>query len=128
MKRQNETMKRQNETVLTTSDTTITFFQKFMKNLPLVIEFKDLHITNNFKQAKAALKNRMGIYCIICLITGKAYVGSSKNLAERLNDHIIEGKSNKPLQNAITKHGLEHFIFYVVELVELDSGLRPESL
>jgi group I intron endonuclease len=98
------------------------FISNFIKTFPLVKGYTDLHIKENFKLAKAALKGRSGVYCIICLITGAVYVGSSINLAERLNDHIIEGNTNVRLQNAITKYGLEHFVFIVVEFVEPDSS------
>lgn len=78
------------------------FISNFIETFPLVKGYTDLHIKENFKLAKAALKGRSGVYCIICLITGAVYVGSSINLAERLNDHIIEGNTNVRLQNAIT--------------------------
>jgi len=83
-----------------------------------VIIFTDLHLTANIKAAKVALKGKMGIYAIVCLVTGAVYIGSSIYLDVRLIDHFVENNTNEHLQSAIYKHGLDNFIFYVIEFVQ----------
>lgn len=61
------------------------------------------------------LKNQAGIYGLWHPQTQKIYVGSAKNLKQRISDHFKYGyKSNCRVQNALQKHGPE--TFYVVIL------------
>lgn len=48
-------------------------------------------------------------------INGKQYIGSARNLYLRLNEHLSDRKSNKALQSAILKYGLEKFSFCIYE-------------
>jgi hypothetical protein len=84
-------------------------------SLPCVLEFNNLHKTEGLKAAKNALKELSGIYYIKCLTNGAMYIGSAVDLANRLVDHLIEGNTNEHLQSSIDKHGLENFVFGVVE-------------
>jgi group I intron endonuclease len=64
-----------------------------------------------------------GIYEIICMESGKTYVGSSKNIENRFYRHICElnrnTHKNKQLQNDWNKYGGEsNFIFDIVKLVD----------
>ena len=61
--------------------------------LSFVREFKDLHLTQNFKAAKVELKGLSGIYCIKCLITEAVYIGSAVDLANRLENPVYLGSS-----------------------------------
>ena len=65
----------------------------------------------------------MGIYAIVCVITGAIYLGSSMDLGSRLIDHLFEGVTNFHLQNAITFYGLDSFVFHVIEFVKDVSSL-----
>lgn len=64
-------------------------------------------------------QNLCGIYKITCVNSRNIYIGSSKNIYERLHKHKCLLKHNKHeniiLQNAINKHGLESFVCEVVE-------------
>jgi group I intron endonuclease len=64
-----------------------------------------------------------GIYCIENLINGKVYIGSSKHLRKRRNDHYCalsrNMHRNEHLQKSWNKYGEESFIFYVVEAAPL---------
>jgi len=95
-------------------------------NLPILQQFKDLHLTENLKAARMTLKEIAGVYVIICTVTGTIYLGSSINIGERLMDHFIES-SNIHLRNSIAKHGVENFVFGVVEFFEPDPDLPLES-
>lgn len=96
-------------------------------NLPRVISFDNLHLTKNLKAAKKTLKGLAGIYGIVCTVTNTKYIGSTTNIGDRLVDHVVDGNSNEHLQNAITKHGLENFVFVVVELFEVEPNISPEG-
>lgn len=71
------------------------------------------------------MKRRSGVYFILCLPTGRHYVGSSVNIDRRWSDHISRlraGTCNSPkLQNAWLKYGSDAFVFGVLE--EVDSQL-----
>lgn len=60
-----------------------------------------------------------GIYCIEHLESGRKYYGSSMNVEKRLSSHkkqiINKTHHNIQLQRAVDKHGLESFMFYLVE-------------
>jgi group I intron endonuclease len=86
--------------------------------IKFLLEFSNLHLTNNLKAAKLALKGTSGIYCIKCLETGAMYIGSAVELSNRIIDHTTNNGSNIPLQKAIAKYGLSCFVFYVVEFCE----------
>jgi len=58
-----------------------------------------------------------GIYGIYCMVEGKFYIGGSLVLQERLKSHFftdypdieLQKGSNKPLQRAIKRHGMDKF-------------------
>lgn len=71
--------------------------------------------------SSAGIPNTSGIYRIVCLATGKPYIGSAINLANRCRLHFHHLRQNKhhsiTLQRAWDKHGEESFVFEVLELV-----------
>lgn len=66
-----------------------------------------------------------GIYCIENLDTKKKYIGSSKNVYNRLHKHrtlLVKSKhENIKLQNAVNKYSINNFICYLLEVCEIDS-------
>lgn len=72
-----------------------------------------------------------GIYIITNILDGKYYVGSSKDVKERLKHHKYHLKTNKhrnsKLQNAYNAHGLNNFSFDIIEKVD-DSLTKDELL
>jgi len=60
-----------------------------------------------------------GIYGIFCLSNNKIYIGSTKNMNKRFNDHRyilnINKHKNKHLQNAWNKYGKNNFKFKIIE-------------
>ena len=77
-----------------------------------------------------------GIYMLVCKANGKRYIGKSKNIKRRLNQHR-RGKSSSPIIcNAIAKYGWDAFDKTVLEFClveELDekeiyyiAELKPE--
>jgi len=86
------------------------------EDLPVIIEFNNLHLTESLLSAKTTLLNQSGIYCIKCVKTGAIYLGSSTNIGERLINHIFNHCSNLHLQHSMALYGLPFFVFLVVEL------------
>lgn len=77
------------------------------------------------------MKRKTGIYKIINTITGKVYVGSSKDMDKRWiqhKNHLSKDKHHsKKLQNSVNKHGLDNFIFEVVEECSKDILIEREQ-
>lgn len=65
------------------------------------------------------METKTGIYQIKNLITEKVYVGSAVNIDRRWYNHksLLSNNKNKlpKLQNSVNKHGLESFIFEIIE-------------
>ena len=95
--------------------------------LTVVLEFRDLHLTEKFSAAKKALAGLSGVYAITCTITGAIYIGSSVEIANRLYDHLVERNTNEHLQRAIALYGLDCFMFTVVEVYVVDPQLSAEE-
>lgn len=59
----------------------------------------------------------IGVYCITNKLNGKAYIGQSWNIHNRLRDYKTYcSRSNSHLRSAFNKYGMENFYFGVVEL------------
>jgi hypothetical protein len=58
----------------------------------VVDNLKPIKIYNNFKFDRLEItknnKNKSGIYCLVNLLNGKFYLGSSKNLSNRLRSYL----------------------------------------
>jgi|JI10StandDraft_1071094.scaffolds.fasta_scaffold11433_15 group I intron endonuclease len=72
-----------------------------------------------------------GIYAILNEINNKIYVGSSKYIGERLNEHkydlIKNIHSNNRLQKSFLKYGIEKFIFILLEKCDENVLLSREQ-
>lgn len=70
---------------------------------------------------------KSGIYCIENIIDGKKYIGSSINLDKRRRCHFSNLKNNihknSKLQRSYNKNGLDSFIFYILEIVDIRENL-----
>jgi group I intron endonuclease len=73
-----------------------------------------------------------GIYKIINQINGDFYVGSSKNLFRRRDEHFrklrLKKHQNVILQRAWDKYGESNFIFEIVEECDVDLLMEKENL
>jgi len=68
---------------------------------------------------------RCGIYCIKNKVNNKVYIGKSKNIYERIRQHInmLNKKSkneNRHLINSWHKYGRDSFEYYVLEDLPID--------
>ncbi len=72
-----------------------------------------------------------GIYQILCVPTGKIYIGSAANLWQRRRDHFktLRGNrhANTHLQRAWNKYSAAAFTFTIVEFVERDGLIEAEQ-
>ena len=96
-------------------------------DLPALMQFKDLHLTETLKSAKETLKGQPGVYCMLCQETSAMYIGSSCDMGTRLTDHIFNNSSNLHLQRAIGIYGLPAFIFIVVEFCRSSEIMAKEQ-
>lgn len=67
----------------------------------------------------------MGIYKITNKINGKVYIGQSKDIKKRFENHRCMNGSN-PMYEDMRKYGLENFTFEVLEECEEDKLLERE--
>ncbi len=76
------------------------------------------------------LIKKCGIYIITNVDNGKRYIGSSKNLGNRLHDHVYHLDKNKHpnnyLQNAWNKYGKDKFEYGILEYCEENIRLDRE--
>lgn len=77
------------------------------------------------------LKNKCGIYIIFNINNGKRYIGSSKDLYNRIHEHLHNLNNNKShnkyLQNSWNKHGEDMFIYGVLEFCDEEIRFNREQ-
>lgn len=77
------------------------------------------------------LWKKSGIYCIVNIINQKRYIGSSKNLYNRIGAHrsyLRKGiHQNAKLQNAWNKYGEKNFQYFILEFCEEAKLLEREQ-
>ena len=90
---------------------------------------KPVKVYKNFKEDRLQLKidhkNKAGVYCLVNLINGHIYIGSSTNLQVRmrnyLNNMFLKNKKNinMPIVKALLKYGQNNFAVLIVEYVDI---------
>lgn len=77
------------------------------------------------------LSNKSGIYCILNLKNQKKYIGSSKNLYERIQVHLSSLKRgshfNNYLQNSFNKYKKDNFIYIILEYCDIKELKKREQ-
>lgn len=77
------------------------------------------------------LWKKSGIYCIVNTDNQKKYVGSSKNIYQRLQKHRAYLRKNmhenKKLQNSWNKHGEDSFQYYILEFCPEEQLIEREQ-
>lgn len=77
------------------------------------------------------LWHKSGIYCIVNTDNQKKYVGSSKNIYQRLQKHRAYLRKNmhenKKLQNSWNKHREDSFQYYILEFCPEDMLIEREQ-
>lgn len=76
-------------------------------------------------------KYKSGVYKITCLENGMIYIGSSKNISNRMSDHRYKLKKNTHhnyyLQDDYNTYGLDKFKFEILEKCDEDDCLSLEQ-
>jgi group I intron endonuclease len=80
-----------------------------------ILTITDLQDKDYTSSKRKLLVKKGGIYSFLNKVNGKKYIGSAKDLYIRLNEHLSHRKSNKALQAAISKYGLDNFNFCIYE-------------
>lgn len=77
------------------------------------------------------LNENCGVYKIINKTNNKIYIGSSKNIYDRLHSHFFELKHNrhhnKHLQYSYNKYGVDSFEHEVIEFCDLEKQFAREQ-
>jgi group I intron endonuclease len=90
--------------------------------------FTNLHLPRTIRNLQYTYRDDAIVYAFMSNETRMIYVGSSLIPARRFHNHLVTGKySNIALQEAITEHGLENFVAYVLEIVVFPTGLTLEQ-
>ena len=92
-------------------------------------QIKPVKVYNNFKEDRLQLikdqKNKVGVYCLVNLINGHIYIGSSINLAVRMRNYLNKAflkdkkNCNMPIAKALLKYGQNNFALLIVEYVDV---------
>ncbi len=62
------------------------------------------------------------VYLITCKINNKIYVGSARSFYKRYCDYVQKSKHpSTPIERAIHKHGLDNFVFSILERLPSDN-------
>lgn len=78
------------------------------------------------------IRYKAGVYIITNKINGKYYVGGAINLYDRFRLHIADLKRNKHfnsyLQRSINKHGIDSFLFEILQEYPVEIVFEMETL
>lgn len=115
-----------------------TYLKSSISFLTKVVEqIKPNKVYKNFKKDKQQIlkdqKNKTGVYCLINLINGNIYIGSSVNLAIRMKNYLnttfLKNKKNynMPIIQALLKYGQDNFAVLIVKYVEVEKLTVKET-
>lgn len=102
-----------------------------LNNIPAEVKF--IGIKDSKTDILFNIRNKAGIYMFFNLVNGATYIGSSVKLDRRFRVHIsCIGSVNLPLYHALNKHGLNNFVFLILQycdpVEELCLGLEQNYL
>jgi len=99
--------------------------------IKILEQIKPIKIYNHFKDDRQQLmkdqKEKIGVYCLVNLINGKIYIGSSINLAVRMRNYLnttfLKNKKNNnlPIISALLKYGHDKFAVLILEYVDIEN-------
>jgi group I intron endonuclease len=88
-------------------------------------------IYQNFTQDRASLikenNGKVGVYCLVNLVNGHFYIGSSSNLAVRMRNYLNNSflnqsqNANMPIVKALLKYGQHNFAVLIIEYAETET-------
>ena len=97
----------------------------------IIEEIKPVKIYKNFTDDRASLikenNEKIGVYCLVNLLNGHIYIGSSSNLGTRLRNYLNNSflnqskNANMPITKALLKYGQHNFAVLIVEYATTDT-------
>lgn len=100
------------------------------KEISNLFTIKPIIKYNNLKEDKYLIlkneKDKLGIYYLINNINGHSYIGSSKNIANRMKNYLNKANlkskqnSNMPIIKALLKYGYNNFSLWIIEYVPIN--------
>jgi group I intron endonuclease len=109
-------------------------FKQLFSNFAGSNVLNPVKVYNNMLDDKSLIvsefKNKSGIYLIHNLVNGKQYVGSSKNLTQRLSSYYSLSKllDNRYISRSIMKYGHDNFSVLILELIESNENIKKDLL
>lgn len=102
--------------------------QFILNNIKYVSMHTSLHLQRVRDNIRYKYTYTPLIYCIVCNVTNKLYVGSTWDSVRRFRQHLVTGHtSNEGLQADIKEHGLENFTLFVLTIVQFPEGLTKDE-
>lgn len=90
-----------------------------------------LNVLDQRAQISLDLNGKTGIYCWYNNSNGNFYIGSAKNLRNRINDYFqpsyYKDKKNLIIIRAILKYGLGNFTLIILEYTSIENILNREQ-
>ena len=94
-----------------------------------VAEIKPIKIYSNFKEDRQDIKkdqkDKTGVYCLVNLVNGNIYIGSSVNLPVRMNNYLnntyLKNRKNNNMPIVQALLGQENFAVLIVEYVNIEN-------
>ena len=100
-------------------------------------QIKPVKIYNSLKEDRLKLfkeqKNKTGVYSLVNLINGNAYIGSSINIEHRMKSYLnkaflkSKNNSNSPIIKALSKYGPEHFAVLIIQYADIEKLAELET-
>lgn len=97
-------------------------------NLDNIQSFKVVKVYDNLNENRVDIlkeqKDKSGVYCLINIVNGHTYVGSSINLASRMRNYLNKAflkskqNANMPITRALLKYDHLNFTLLILEYVE----------
>ncbi len=92
--------------------------RKTQKSLTTQKSYYNLHLVETQEQIIKDNKQKAAVYLVLNNINGNCYIGSAatNRINVRFRNHCVHKKNtNKLLNRAINKYGIEHFSFHILE-------------
>lgn len=103
-------------------DTTLPIKEKgTLVSIPVRKHYSDILAKSSLYRIKKDLKSVSGIYAFMHNDSKKLYIGSSFSLDKRINSHLNNWSSNILLQRAFSKHGLNNFSLYILDILNMST-------
>jgi len=97
----------------------------------VIEEIKPVNSYKSFTDDRASLikenNGKIGVYCLVNLLNGHIYIGSSSNLGTRMRNYLNNSflnqskNANMPITKALLKYGQHNFAVLIIEYADTDT-------